>query len=276
MKLPRQFRLVPMMMVVAGLAFVVRVGDFVTGLENMGAATAQEEVKSSPPPMTAEHTDTATAPKTEIATEPGHKEEAAKISELPDPMANMEAAKIEAKADAAKHEDAAKPNLAAGPDMEKNGKAIDWKDATDSAVEDSVSRNNLYKDLGKRRDTLDKREKEIAVREALLSAAERELDQKTRELTALKTEIQAAIKKRSEEEDARIGSLVKIYEGMKPKDAASIFNTLDLDVLMVIITKMNERKASPIIALMSTDRAKTVTTMMAEQKKQPELPPASN
>ena len=158
----------------------------------------------------------------------------------------------------------------------KNSEKVDWKDSVDTEVENSQAKSDLFKDLAKRRDALDKREKEISVREALLSAAERELDQKTKELTALKTEIQAAMKKRSDEEDARIGSLVKIYEGMKPKDAASIFNTLDIDVLMVIMTKMSERKSAPILALMSTERAKTVTTMMAEQRKTPELPPASN
>jgi flagellar motility protein MotE (MotC chaperone) len=270
MRLPRHFRLIPMMMIVAGMAFVVRVGDFVSTLDNMGSAQAQEEVKSAPPPMTADHTDTATAPKTTEQVAIPDKAKATGAPVLPDPMAKADAQKADTKEQAAE-----KPNLAAGPDM-KAGKPVQWKDAADSDVEDSDSRNKLYQDLGKRRDALDKREKEIGVREALLSAAERELDQKTRELTALKTEIQAATKKRSDEEDARIGSLVKIYEGMKPKDAASIFNTLDLDVLMVIMTKMNERKSSPILALMNTERAKTVTTMMAEQKKQPELPPASN
>ena len=271
MKLPRHFRLIPMMMIVAGMAFVVRVGDFVSTLDTMGSAQAQEgahEVESKPPPMTADHTDTATAPKTAEQTSVPDKAKDHAAAELPDPMAKADAAKAAA-AKAGDHGDPANPDM-------KSAKPVQWKDAADSDVEDSDSRNNLYKDLAKRRDTLDKREKEIAVREALLSAAERELDQKTRELTALKTEIQAATKKRSEEEDARIGSLVKIYEGMKPKDAASIFNTLDLDVLMVIMTKMNERKSSPILALMSTDRAKTVTTMMAEQRKQPELPAAQN
>ncbi|MDB5490853.1 MAG: hypothetical protein JWO78_702 [Micavibrio sp.] len=274
MRLPRYFRLIPMMMIVASMAFVVRVGDFVSTLDSMGTAHAQDnaqEVKSAPPPMTAEHTDMATAPKTAEQIAIPEKAKAADSAVLPDPMAKADAAKEAASAHASDE-----TNLASGPNLDKTGKPIQWKDAADSDVEDSDSRNNLYKDLAKRRDTLDKREKEIAVREALLSAAERELDQKTRELTALKAEIQAATKKRSEEEDARIGSLVKIYEGMKPKDAASIFNTLDLDVLMVIMTKMSERKSSPVLALMSTERAKTVTTMMAEQRKQPDLPPASN
>jgi flagellar motility protein MotE (MotC chaperone) len=110
------------------------------------------------------------------------------------------------------------------------------------------------------------------VREALLSAAERELDQKLRELTVLQSEIEASMKKRSDEEIARIASLVKIYEGMKPKDAASILNTLDLDVLLVIMTQMSERKSSPIMAEMNPERARTLTIMMSEQRQKSSIP----
>lgn len=241
-----KFRLIPAMMLVASLAFAVRVGDFVGGLQDMGSAHAVEEVKESPPPMNKE-----TMP------DEGHKASDAEHADSGHAMPD-------------------KANLASGPDLSKTGEKIEWKDSSDLDVEGSQAKADLFKDLAKRRDALDKREKEIGVREALLSAAERELDQKTRELTALKAEIEASLKKRSDEEDARITSLVKIYEGMKPKDAASIFNTLDIDVLLVIMTKMSERKSSPILALMNTDRAKTITTMMAEQQRAPGLPPASN
>ena len=56
-------------------------------------------------------------------------------------------------------------------------------------------------------------------------------------------EIQDLLKQQSEEEKARIASLVKIYEGMKPKDAARIFNTLDTDILLDVVGKMSERKS---------------------------------
>jgi hypothetical protein len=36
---------------------------------------------------------------------------------------------------------------------------------------------------------------------------------------------------------------------------------------------MKEAKASPIIAAMNADRAKTVTVMLAQQKKLPDVPP---
>ena len=247
MKIMQKIRLLPLLIMVAMLSFAVRVGDFVSGLEHMGAAVAQEEVKAEPPPMNAET----------AAKQPAPEE----IGDHPDPAA------AEVKDPPGTEGEAA---IVAEPGAEP-AQPIEWKDATDTEIESSEIKSDLYKDLAARREQLDKREKEIAVREALLSAAERELDQKLRELTNLRNEIEASMKKRSEEEDARITSLVKIYEGMKAKDAASIFNTLDLDVLMVIMTRMSERKSSPILAEMNQDRARTITIMMAEQKQIPSI-----
>lgn len=260
MKRPENLRLLPMFLLVAGLAFTVRVGEFVTGVSNMGAAIAQEEVKAEPPPMnarTTEHADAAeSVPEPEIE---GNLD------------LNAEGNEIKVKKEVAEKEAAPAPLPDPAAIADKPSEAVTWKDAGDEEINNSEVRDELYKDLAKRREALEKREKEMAVREALLSAAERELDQKVRELSTIRTEIEAAMKKQSDEENARITSLVKIYEGMKPKDAASIFNTLDLDVLIVIMQRMSERKSSAIISEMNPDRARTITIMMAEQKNLPGL-----
>lgn len=80
------------------------------------------------------------------------------------------------------------------------------------------------------------------------------------------------LKQQTGEEATRIQSLVKICTELKPKDAARIFDTLDTDILMDVISNMPESKASPIMAMMSADRAKALTTLLAEQKKLPEVP----
>jgi flagellar motility protein MotE (MotC chaperone) len=112
----------------------------------------------------------------------------------------------------------------------------------------------------------------MVTREALLRAAEQEIDRKYNELAQLRGEIEKLLQKQSDEEQARIVSLVKIYEGMKPADAARIFDTLDIDVLMQVMSKMSERKLSPVMAAMNPERAKTMTIMLAEQKQLPSLP----
>lgn len=145
----------------------------------------------------------------------------------------------------------------------------EWRDSLDTDFEYSDVQIELFEDLSQRRKDLDKRDREMAVREALLKAAQQEMEQKFKELTSLRSEIEELLVEQSDEEKRRISSLVKIYEGMKAKDAARIFNTLDLDVLLQVVMQMSERKSAPIIAAMDVDRARTVTIMLAEQKQLP-------
>ncbi|PZQ48461.1 MAG: flagellar protein FlbB [Micavibrio aeruginosavorus] len=148
----------------------------------------------------------------------------------------------------------------------------DWKGADDVDEEYSDVKMELFSDLSKRRKDLDSKEKELVMREALLKAGQAELEQKYKELTTIKSDIEELLKKQTEQEDQRIASLVKIYEGMKAKDAARIFNSLEMDVLLQVMTKMSERKSAPILAAMDPDKARNVTVMLSEQNKLPDLP----
>lgn len=147
-----------------------------------------------------------------------------------------------------------------------------WVEASDDNIDTTMIHMELVEDLARKKKDLGKREQNLMTREALLKAAEKELDRKYQELTQLRTEIEALLQTQSEEEQARIASLVKVYEGMKAKDAARIFDTLDLDVLVAVVSQMSERRLSPILAGMNPERARTVTIVLAEQKQLPKLP----
>ena len=95
---------------------------------------------------------------------------------------------------------------------------------------------------------------------------------KVDEMNRVKGDIQDLLKEQSSEEQARITSLVKVYEGMKAKDAANIFNTLDMDILIEVMGRMSERKLAPVLAEMDPERARSVTIFLAEQKKLPSMP----
>ncbi len=238
MTLFQRIRIIPLMVLVAGLALIVRAGEFAAGVERAGVAFAQQEVEADVPPL------------------PG--EGAAMADE--DSMEDAEAVQG--------------PDTLPSPPMEEeDGERVEWRDASEFEFQHSAVRSGLYEDLAARREALEERERSLAVREALLEAAERELDQKLREMTAVRDEIEGLLKEQETNEQERIVSLVKIYEGMKAKDAARIFNTLDLDVLIAVMTRMSERKSAPILAEMDPDRARTVTIMMAQQKQIPDIPP---
>jgi flagellar motility protein MotE (MotC chaperone) len=132
---------------------------------------------------------------------------------------------------------------------------------------------DTLKALAQRRAELDKRAEEIRDKEATIAAAQKRLDEKLAEARAIEGKIAAAEKARDEAEEARIMSLVKIYEKMKPKDAAQVFERLEMPVLLKVIERMKEAKSAPILAAMDPAKAKAVTVAIAG-KDDPKAPPA--
>jgi len=124
----------------------------------------------------------------------------------------------------------------------------------------------LLQKLAERRASLDKRAAEQSQREVLLEATEKRIDEKIARLETLKKEIAGLADKQSAEDDARLKSLVKIYETMKPHDAARIFEQLDMPVLLGVVERMKERNAAPILAALDPAKAKAVTLALAERR----------
>jgi len=126
--------------------------------------------------------------------------------------------------------------------------------------------------LQERREQLDQRARDLDMREAMLVAAESRFDQKIAELQKLKQEIQGLLTTVNAEQQTQLDSLVKIYETMKPADAAKIFNSLENKVLLNVISRMKEAKAAPVLAAMDSARAQEVTILLAERKRLPTVP----
>ncbi|MBL9034434.1 MAG: hypothetical protein JNN33_06705 [Rhodospirillaceae bacterium] len=125
---------------------------------------------------------------------------------------------------------------------------------------------DVLQQLAKRREEIEKRARQLDEREALIQAAEQRMDQKMAELKALQAMVEDLLKKQSDEQEAELKSLVKLYENMKPKDAAQVFEEMDMDVLLDVVERMNERKAAPILALVTPTRAKEITYELASRK----------
>jgi len=100
-------------------------------------------------------------------------------------------------------------------------------------------------------------------------AAEQRIDQKITELEQLQATIEDLLVQHDEQDEAQMQSLVKIYESMKPKDAARIFEELDMEVLLEVVERMKERKTAPILAQMNPERAKEVTLELAQRRELP-------
>jgi flagellar motility protein MotE (MotC chaperone) len=119
-------------------------------------------------------------------------------------------------------------------------------------------------DLRARRTQLETRSQGLDAREALLAAAERRLNERVEQLATLQAKLEQLEAGRRERDEANWRGLVKTYETMRPRDAASIFTELDTPVLLQVLDRMKEAKAAPILAAMTPERARAVTAQLAE------------
>jgi flagellar motility protein MotE (MotC chaperone) len=133
------------------------------------------------------------------------------------------------------------------------------------------SEAELLDRLGERRDSLDAREKELEMRMALVEAAEKRLDERTETLKAIEARINALVDEKKATENEQFAAIVAMYETMKPKEAATIFNQLDMPVLMRVAKAMNPRKMAPVLARMDPLKAKSLTAGLATEQPEPAL-----
>lgn len=124
---------------------------------------------------------------------------------------------------------------------------------------DNPVEQDLLENLVKRRQELEEWSEKIALRENVLNATEKKIDRKIAELETLRARVGAILEEYEERENAKIARLVKIYENMRPKDAARIFNTMDNEVLLQVLNRMREAKAAPVLAGMQTDKVNFIT-----------------
>lgn len=133
----------------------------------------------------------------------------------------------------------------------------------DGAPSGSPAERAVLERLGERRDEIQKKGLELDVRERLLENAERKLDSRINELKTLEDKSQEPGAKKADAENAGLRNLVTMYEAMKPKDAARVFDRLTHDVLVPVVLQMNPRKMAEVLAVMSPEAAEKLTVALA-------------
>lgn len=158
-----------------------------------------------------------------------------------------------------------------------SGDAADADEAVDAAPEGQAgnadvqmmgktppsAKEEVLQKLSKRRSEIEAFARELEMRERLVEAAERRVNERFKELEEVEEKIAAHFGKQDEETKMRVEGLVKMYSAMKPKDAARIFERLDMDVLLQLAEAMNERKMAAILAEMDPVTAQELTLEIA-------------
>lgn len=117
--------------------------------------------------------------------------------------------------------------------------------------------------LRQKEHTLDHREATLAAREADLRLAEKKLDDRMRELRALREELGALLSQMDAAREERIVALVRMFEGMRPREAAPILATTETEVALEVLKRMNTMKAGKILAEMEPAVASTLAERFA-------------
>jgi len=130
----------------------------------------------------------------------------------------------------------------------------------------SQSELALLRDLSKRRNDLDAREQDIDMRSRLLEATEKRVEGKIAELKQLEAYVKSLLVEHESQENEKLGSVVRVYEKMKPADAARIIEGLDMSIQVDVARRMSELRMAPILGKMSPKAAQKLTTELATKQ----------
>jgi len=123
----------------------------------------------------------------------------------------------------------------------------------------SPAQKALLERLQQRRQELEVRARDLELRENLIKEAEQRLEQRMNELRVLENPATAE----NPTDSPKMKNLVIMYEGMKPKEAARIFEKLDTTVLVGIARAMKPVKLAEVLAVMNPDAAQRLTVELA-------------
>jgi len=123
----------------------------------------------------------------------------------------------------------------------------------------------LLERLQARRQELDARSRELEIRENLLKATEKRIEAKSEDMKSIEQKSIDAGQRREEAQNARVKGLVTMYENMKPRDAAKIFDRLEMAVLYEISSQIKPAKMADILAQMQPEAAEKLTVELARR-----------
>ncbi|WP_417457283.1 MotE family protein [Kordiimonas sp.] len=134
----------------------------------------------------------------------------------------------------------------------------------------------LITQLRERREELERRETQLDLQEQLLASTEKRINDKIQQLEVLETRIKEHLRIFEDAEDKKLQDIVKVYETMKPKDAAPRFEALALQTQIDLVSKMKPSKVAALMGEMSPQAASVLTTELATLAQPPRIQDLNN
>ena len=123
--------------------------------------------------------------------------------------------------------------------------------------------------LGARRVELEARGEALETEDGLMLAAEQRLNERLAELRTLETHVNDLLGRLDEAQEERLTNLVDVYQRMRAKDAATVFDGLDNEVLVQVASRMRQANLAEVMGRMDPARARSLTQMLADRARPP-------
>ncbi|MEI4485508.1 hypothetical protein V8J36_04845 [Frigidibacter sp. MR17.14] len=123
--------------------------------------------------------------------------------------------------------------------------------------------------IDRERKLLDQQKADLDKRAAEAELTRETIRTETAQLEELRTTVQSLIDRTEKQHVEDLDKLVSLYKGMKPQDAATIMNEMDLETSVMTLATMPERNAAPILAKMKPERVRAISKIIMERSKMP-------
>lgn len=127
------------------------------------------------------------------------------------------------------------------------------------------SEKQLLQQLRKRRTEIESNKDELPAEKMALESIKQYIDNRLDVLENLQNKLKPQFNNNNQNDGKKIQKLVKVYESMKPKEAAKIFNDLQIGVLVEMTLSMKESRLAAILAEMKPEKARELTSILATQ-----------
>lgn len=121
----------------------------------------------------------------------------------------------------------------------------------------------LLRAIDERSRQLDAWSSDLAARARMLEVIEARASEQVQALKAERRALETTLARFDQEAEAEIARLVKIYENMKPKEAARIFEAMPAEVAAGFVRRMAEKKSALVMGNLNAKHAYAITLALA-------------
>ena len=143
------------------------------------------------------------------------------------------------------------------------GKTAQANALPDLSPGDYEAAERVFQDLAQERDRIQQEKEDLLAMRQNIAVQEQILEQGREKLQAVIKKLEIRQQEFNEEKNKSATKLAKMYEAMKPAQAAPILSALDMDIILEIMTRMKERQAARILASMDAGLAAQISTRMS-------------